>query len=79
MLRILYIGSFIMSKKAGRPAVAFVEKMARVAWQEYPGHFGGALSKALVDPANSGSKRVDFRISRYAPNARVEEHVHRIQ
>ena len=58
---------------------AFVEKMAHVAWQEYPGHFGGALSKALVGPKNSGSSLVDFRISRYAPNAYVQEHVHKIQ
>jgi len=58
---------------------AFVEKMARVAWREYPGHFGGALSKALVDPKNSGTQRLDFRISRYAPSAYVQEHRHRIQ
>lgn len=58
---------------------AFVEQMARVAWQEYPGHFGGALSKALVDPKNSGSTRLDFRISRYAPKAYVQEHVHKVQ
>ena len=58
---------------------AFVEQMARIAWQEFPGHFGGALSKALVGPANSGSKRIDFRISRYAPNAYVAEHTHRVQ
>lgn len=53
--------------------------MAQVPWQEYPGHFGGALSKALVGPDNSGSSRIDFRISRYAPNAYVQEHVHKIQ
>ena len=58
---------------------AFVDKMARLPWKEYPGHFGGALSKALVGPENSGSSRIDFRISRYAPNAYVEEHVHRVQ
>jgi mannose-6-phosphate isomerase-like protein (cupin superfamily) len=58
---------------------AFVEKMARVPWQEFPGHFGGALSKALVGPENSGSSRIDFRISRYAPNAYVGEHVHKVQ
>ena len=58
---------------------AFVEKMARVAWQEFPGHFGGALSKALVGPANAGSSLIDFRISRYAPNAYVQEHVHKVQ
>jgi quercetin dioxygenase-like cupin family protein len=58
---------------------AFVEQMAHVAWQEYPGHFGGALSKALVGPENSGSRRMDFRISRYAPNAYVQEHTHKVQ
>lgn len=58
---------------------AFVEKMLSVPWQEFPGHFGGALSKALVGPDNSGSERIDFRISRYAPNAYVQDHVHRVQ
>jgi quercetin dioxygenase-like cupin family protein len=66
-------------KKPPRRTAAFIEKMAQVPWQEYPGHFGGALSKALVGPDNSGSSRVDFRISRYAPNAYVQEHVHKIQ
>lgn len=67
--------------KARRPhrTTAFVEKMANVAWQEFPGHFGGALSKALVGPANSGSRRIDFRISRYAPSAYVQEHRHKVQ
>jgi quercetin dioxygenase-like cupin family protein len=68
-----------MAKRPKRRDTAFVEKMARVDWQQYPGHFGGALSKALVDPGNSGSKLVDFRISRYAPAAYVEEHVHKVQ
>jgi quercetin dioxygenase-like cupin family protein len=58
---------------------AFVEKMARLPWQEFPGHFGGALSKVLVGPGNSGSERIDFRISRYAPNAHVQEHSHKVQ
>jgi quercetin dioxygenase-like cupin family protein len=58
---------------------AFVEQMARIAWQQYPGHFGGALSKALVGPDNAGSKLLDFRISRYAPMAYVQEHVHKVQ
>ncbi len=57
----------------------FVEKMARVAWREFPGHFGGALSKMLVGPGNAGTSRVDFRISRYAPNAYVQEHSHKVQ
>lgn len=66
-------------KPRARRTTAFVEKMANVAWREYPGHFGGALSKALVGPENSGSRLLDFRISRYAPNAYVQEHVHKVQ
>lgn len=66
-------------KKTPRRDTAFVEKMARVPWKEFPGHFGGALSKALVAEDNSGSRRIDFRISRYAPAAFVEEHVHAVQ
>lgn len=66
-------------KRTPRRRSAFVQQMARVAWREYPGHFGGALSKALVDPASSGSDRIDFRISRYAPNAYVAEHSHQVQ
>lgn len=58
---------------------ALVETMANVPWQQFPGHFGGALSKALVGPGNVNTQRMDFRISRYAPAAFVEEHVHKIQ
>jgi quercetin dioxygenase-like cupin family protein len=68
-----------MSKQLNSLSHAFVEKMANVPWQEFPGHFGGALSKALAGPDNTGTKRVDFRISRYAPAAYVQEHVHAIQ
>lgn len=68
-----------MNKKPVRRDTAFVEQMARIAWQEFPGHFGGALSKALVGPENSGSARIDLRISRYAPSAYVAEHVHQVQ
>ena len=67
------------ASKAASRKPALVEKMLRVPWQEYPGHFGGALSKALVDRGNTGSGRIDFRISRYAPNAYVQEHVHKVQ
>ncbi len=56
-----------------------VEKMANMPWKEYPGHFGGALSKELAGPTTTGSSRVDFRISRYAPMAYVQEHVHKVQ
>jgi quercetin dioxygenase-like cupin family protein len=68
-----------MTKQRTRRKTAFVEKMANLPWQEFPGHFGGALSKALVGPENSGSSRIDFRISRYAPAAYVGEHVHKFQ
>lgn len=69
-----------MKSRKQPPALrAFVEQMARMPWQEFPGHFGGALSKALVGPDNSASRRIDFRISRYAPMAYVQEHVHKVQ
>lgn len=60
-------------------AQAFVSHTAEIAWQEFPGHFGGALSKALVRPETCGSKRIDFRISCYQPMAYVQEHVHQVQ
>ena len=47
-----------MSKKSRTRETALVEKMANIAWQEYPGHFGGALSKALVDPAMEGVEQI---------------------
>jgi mannose-6-phosphate isomerase-like protein (cupin superfamily) len=58
---------------------ALVDNMANLLWQQYPGHFGGALSKELAGPATTGSQRLDFRISRYAPMAYVQEHVHQVQ
>jgi mannose-6-phosphate isomerase-like protein (cupin superfamily) len=58
---------------------AFVSNVAAIPWQEYPGHFGGALSKALVRPENGDSRRIDFRISCYQPMAHVAEHVHKVQ
>ena len=61
------------------PLDAFVRNIAEIPWQEFPGHFGGALSKALVRPENGGSKRIDFRISSYQPMAHVAEHVHQVQ
>jgi len=66
-----------MSRNTGKNA--FVAKMARLPWKEFPGHFGGALSKMLVGPDNSGTSIIDFRISRYAPSAYVQEHSHKIQ
>lgn len=68
-----------MDEKQAFKAKALVGKMANLLWNEYPGHFGGALSKALVDPGNTGTSRIDFRISRYAPAAYVGEHIHQVQ
>jgi quercetin dioxygenase-like cupin family protein len=68
-----------MQQHNKRRETALVEKMAMVPWQQFPGHFGGALSKALVGPENTGSSKIDFRISRYAPMAYVEDHVHKVQ
>jgi quercetin dioxygenase-like cupin family protein len=68
-----------MNTNPKRRTTALVEQMANLPWKEFPGHFGGALSKALVGPENSGSSRIDFRISRYAPAAYVDEHVHKVQ
>ncbi|MFM7502247.1 MAG: cupin, partial [Betaproteobacteria bacterium] len=55
------------------------KSMRDIPWQEYPGHFGGALSKALVGPEQSSAGLIDFRISRYAPMAYVEVHSHSVQ
>lgn len=68
-----------MSEKTSPPRKALIEKMANILWTEYPGHFGGALSKPLVSTENTGSARLDFRISRYAPAAYVAEHAHKVQ
>lgn len=48
-------------------------------WQQFADHFGGALSKALVNPDNTGARHLDYRISTYAPMAYVKRHVHQTQ
>jgi len=58
---------------------ALIRNIAEVAWQEFPGHFGGALSKPLVRPENCSAQRIDYRISSYQPMAHVGEHVHQVQ
>ena len=63
-----------MSRKA-----AFIRNIADVPWKEYPGHFGGALSKPLVAPGTSDARRIDHRISCYQPMAYVEPHTHAVQ
>jgi len=67
-----------MKKKGGRvPAV--IRSVVETPWQQYPGHFGGALSKPLVRPETTGSRLVDYRISTYQPMAYVATHKHKVQ
>lgn len=60
-------------------APAFVANIAEILWQEFPGHFGGALSKSLVSSETCGARRIDHRISCYQPMAHVEIHTHKVQ
>ena len=61
------------------PAKPLVRNIAEVPWKQYPDHFGGALSKPLVDPEGAGSRHVDYRISMYQPMACVKLHRHKVQ
>lgn len=56
-----------------------IRNIAEEPWQQFPGHFGSALSKALVAPDTTGSQLMDYRISIYQPMAYVERHVHKVQ
>ncbi|EKF42114.1 cupin domain-containing protein [Nitratireductor indicus] len=56
-----------------------IRNIAEEPWQQFPAHFGGALSKALAHPSTTGSQQLDYRISTYAPMAYVERHVHKVQ
>ena len=66
-----------MMAETGRKAL--MGSMVKAKWQQFPGHFGGALSKELVAKGLVGTDRLDFRISHYQPMAYVEEHVHNVQ
>jgi len=57
----------------------FIRNIAEVPWRQFPGHFGGALSKPLVMPETAGARHVDYRISMYQPMAYVERHSHAVQ
>jgi mannose-6-phosphate isomerase-like protein (cupin superfamily) len=70
--------SEIMAKSKTKSA-ALIRNVAEVPWQEFPGHFGGALSKALVRPETAGSQLIDYRISTYQPMAHVALHTHKVQ
>lgn len=56
-----------------------IRNMSEEPWQQFPGHFGSALSKALVHPETTGSRQIDYRISTYQPMAYVEGHEHKVQ
>jgi mannose-6-phosphate isomerase-like protein (cupin superfamily) len=58
---------------------AVIRNVVETPWKQFPGHFGGALSKPLVRPETAGSRLVDYRISTYQPMAYVETHAHKVQ
>ena len=66
-----------MKKKA--KAAAVIRNVVETPWKQYPGHFGGALSKPLVRPETTASRLVDYRISTYQPMAYVATHTHKVQ
>src|SRR5258708_17253017 len=73
--------SRIWSRSSARSmsAKASIKNVVETPWQQFPGHFGGALSKPLVRPETTGSRMVDYRISTYQPMAYVETHTHKVQ
>lgn len=62
-----------------KKSAASIRNITEVPWQQFPNHFGGALSKALVDREGLGAQRIDHRISSYEPMAYVARHKHKIQ
>ncbi len=58
---------------------AVIRNITEVSWKQFPGHFGGALSKPLVDTESMGARHIDHRISSYEPMAYVEKHKHKVQ
>ena len=56
-----------------------IRNIAEVPWQQFPDHYGGALSKALVGPGDTDIKLIDYRISSYQPMAHVAAHIHKVQ
>jgi len=56
-----------------------IKNIAETPWRQFPGHFGGALSKPLVMPETMRSRHLDYRISMYQPMAYVERHSHKVQ
>jgi mannose-6-phosphate isomerase-like protein (cupin superfamily) len=67
----------MMKNKDKRAAI--IRNVVEVPWQQFPGHFGGALSKPLVRPETADSRLIDYRISCYQPMAYVALHTHKVQ
>ena len=65
-----------MVSNLGKPGI---RNIVEVPWQQYPDHFGGALSKALVGPGDTDIKLIDYRISSYQPIAYVAPHTNKVQ
>jgi mannose-6-phosphate isomerase-like protein (cupin superfamily) len=65
-----------MAEDQRRPSI---KNIAETPWRQFPGHFGGALSKPLVMPETLNAKHLDYRISMYQPMACVARHSHREQ
>ena len=59
-------------KDKSKSQKAVIRNIVETPWKQYPGHFGGALSKPLVRPETTGSRLVDYRISTYQPMAYVQ-------
>ena len=51
-----------MSNKIGKSGI---RNIAEVPWQQFPDHFGGALSKALVGPGDTDIKLGNRIINTY--------------
>ena len=56
-----------------------IRNITDIAWKELPGHFGGALTKPLVDPKADGAKKLRHAISVFAPMAYSARHTHAAQ
>ncbi|NIR32576.1 MAG: cupin domain-containing protein [Gammaproteobacteria bacterium] len=57
---------------------AVIRRGASVLWENPPNHYD-ALSKMLVRPENTATRRFDFRISIYQPKGYVAPHHHQVQ
>ena len=61
------------------PHGAFIRNVGEAPWREFRNHSGGALSKPLVMPETSASRRIDYRISMYQPMAPVARRKHNVR